>query len=107
MIPDHWLSLMAEVPESVRRSMVTFSAGMPNGLRPDCLRRASRSRRVVAPRGSTILMRKGSIGGLISAILSSIAGPGTPGGAVSECRQLAELPEAGLDEVPIKGEEAA
>ena len=35
--PAHWSSLMAEVPESVRRSIVTFSAGMPKTLKPDCL----------------------------------------------------------------------
>ena len=77
MIPAHWSSLMAEVPESVRRSIVTFSAGMPKRLKPDCLRSVSLSRREVDRSGSTILMRKGSMGGLMSAmrILPSRARP--------------------------------
>ncbi len=47
---------------------MTFSAGMPKGLSPACLSRASRSRRGVGRMGSTVLMRNGSIGGLMSAM---------------------------------------
>jgi len=36
MIPAHWESLMAEVPLSVSRSMITFSASSRNRLYPAC-----------------------------------------------------------------------
>ena len=66
MIPAHWSSLMADVPESVRRSMRILSAGMWKTLNPARSRSASRSFRVVEGMGSTTLIRNGSMGVLIS-----------------------------------------
>src|SRR5208283_4230687 len=61
MIPAHCRALMAEVPESVRRSNVTSWAGTLNRLYPAAWTTRARSEALRNRIGSTDLMRNGSL----------------------------------------------
>ena len=55
----HWAALIAPVPESVRRSIPTFSAGIRNMLKAASVSTSRRSEREVTAIGSTTLVLNG------------------------------------------------
>ena len=61
MIPAHCAALMAPVPLSVRRSMITSRAWRRNTLKSAARMSASLSWRVVSRSGSTLLILNGSM----------------------------------------------
>jgi hypothetical protein len=60
-MPAHWSRLIAPVPESVRRSMITSSACRLNRFQPAARSAASRSSTLVRRIGSTEWIRNGSM----------------------------------------------